>query len=399
MSSVANTFQQIGSVTWMNLQTLRERLSSSVVSIVGIGGVVAVVLAVLSIAEGFRATMDLSGAEDVAIVLRDGASDEMSSGHSQDAVRVIADAPGVARDAAGALISPELYVIVDVPMKSTGTDANVPFRGVGPRAREFRKSFRIVEGRNFSPGLNELIVGSGAARQFAGLEVGRTVKLGSTDWAVVGRFTDGGSVSESELWTDVTVLQGAYNRGTSVQSVRAQLESPGALGQLKDALSADPRVSVSVRSEQQFYSEQSQMLRKMATTIGVFIAVLMGAGAIFAALNTMYSAVAARTREIATLRALGFGAFPVVASVLAEALLLGLVGGVIGGLIAYFGFNGYQASTLNWASFSQVTFAFTITPKLLVTGIVYALVLALIGGLLPGIRAARLPVTAGLREL
>ena len=397
--SLANTLEQMGSVTWMNLQTLRERLSSSIVSIVGIGGVVAVVLAVLSISEGFRATLDLSGAADVAIVLRDGANAEMNSGHDLNAVRVIADAPGVARDAAGPLISPELYVIVDIPMQSTGTDANVPFRGVGPRAREFRKDFRIVEGRNFAPGVNELIVGAGAARQFAGLEVGKTLKLGSTQWAVVGRFSDGGSLSESELWTDVTVLQGAYNRGTSVQSVRAQLDGPTGLKQLKDALTSDPRVSVSVRTEQQFYAEQSKDLRDLVTRIGIFIAVLMGAGAVFAALNTMYSAVAARTREIATLRALGFGAFPVVVSVLAEALLLGLFGGLIGGLVAYFGFNGYQASTLNWASFSQVTFAFTITPKLLVTGIAYALLLALIGGLLPGIRAARMPVTAGLREL
>jgi len=396
---MSNALEQIGSVTWMNLQTIPDRLSSSIVSIVGIAGVVTVVLAVLSIGEGFRAALELSGADDVAIVLRSGASDEMSSGHSTDAVRVIGDSPGVARDAQGPLISAELYVIIDAPMKSTGTEANAPFRGVGPRAHEFRRHFRIVEGRNFTPGTNELIVGAGAAQQFTGLDVGKTVKLGSTDWLVVGRFEDKGSVSESELWTDITVLQGAYRRGNSVQSVRAKLTSAAALQTLKDALSADPRVSVSARSEAQFYSEQGKILRSMVTSIGTLIAVLMGAGAIFAALNTMYSAVATRTREIATLRALGFGAFPVVFSVLAEALLLGLIGGVVGGLIAYVGFNGYQASTLNWASFSQITFAFTITPKLLVTGIAYALLLALIGGLLPGIRAARMPVTAGLREL
>lgn len=397
--SLMNSLEQTGAVTWMNLATVRERLTSSAVSIVGIAGVVTVLVAVLSINEGFRAALVLSGTEDIAIILRDGSADEMSSTLDQDTVRVVSDAPGVARDASGGLISPELYVVVDVPMRSTGTPANVPFRGVGPRAAEFRDHFRIVEGRNFTPGMNEIIVGKGAAHQFAGIEVGQKIKFGSANWQVVGHFSDQGSVSESEMWTDVTVLQGAYSRGASYQSVRAKLAKPADLQTLKDSLSSDRRVNVTARSELQFYSEQSKILRGLVTTVGTLIAVLMGAGAVFAALNTMYSAVAARTREIATLRAVGFGAMPVVVSVLVEALLLGAIGGVIGGLIAYFGFNGFQANTLNWASFSQITFAFTVTPRLLITGIVYALVLSLIGGLLPGIRAARLPVTAGLREL
>jgi putative ABC transport system permease protein len=247
--------------------------------------------------------------------------------------------------------------------------------------------------------MNEIIVGKGAAAQFSGLDVGSHIRFGNTDWQIVGRFEDKGSVSESELWTDATILQGAYKRGNSFGVARVRLTSAADLQKLKDALTSDPRVSVSARSERAFYSDQSRILRGLVQTIGTLIGVLMGAGAIFAALNTMYSAVAARTREIATLRALGFGAFPVVISVLAEALLLGIVGGLLGGLIAYFGFNGYQANTINWASFSQITFAFTITPRLLVMGIVYALLLALIGGILPGIRAARLPITSGLREL
>jgi putative ABC transport system permease protein len=394
-----NYLEQIAAVSWMSLKTLRERASSAAVAVVGIAGVVAVLVAVLSISEGFRAALELSGADDVAIVLRDGSSDEMGSGFDPDQVTVVGDADGVAYDASGPLISAELYVIVDVPMKSTGTPANVPFRGVGPKAASFRDHFRIVEGQMFAPGVYELVVGRGAAAQFAGLDVGKSIRLGSTTWQITGMFEDDGSVSESEIWTDATVLQGVYNRGNSFQSVRAKLTDAASLGTFKDALTADPRVRVSVRSERQYYADQSRILRGLVTTLGTLIAALMGAGAVFAALNTMYSAVAARTREIATLRAVGFGGTPVVLSVLVESLLLGAVGGVLGGLIAYFGFNGYQANTMNWASFSQLTFAFTITPRLLSTGIIYALILAFIGGLLPGIRAARLPITTGLREL
>jgi putative ABC transport system permease protein len=225
------------------------------------------------------------------------------------------------------------------------------------------------------------------------------VRWGSRDWRVVGVFEAGGSIAESEVWTDVTVLQGVYRRGNSYQSVRARLGTPQALAQLQRALDEDPRVNVSVRTERQFHADQSRVLIALIRYVGSTIALLMGAGAVFAALNTMYSAVSTRTREIATLRALGFGATPVVASVLIEAMLLGLIGGVLGGALVYIALNGYQASTLNWASFSQITFAFTVTPRLLMTGLGYSLILGLVGGLLPGLRAARLPVAAGLREL
>lgn len=390
---------QISAITSMNLRNVSQRATSSIVALVGIAGVVMVLIGVLSIAAGFRAVLTLSGAEDVAIVLRSGATDEMGSGLSQPQTRIVADAKDIAHDADGAIASPELYVIVDVPLKRTGTAANVPLRGVGQQAPKLRQNFRIVEGRMFTPGTFEVIVGRGASLQFANLTVGSKLRWGTTDWTVAGIFEDRGSVAESEVWTDATVLQGAYNRGNSFQSMRVKLTSPGAFQSFKDALTADPRLNVRLFTERQYYEEQSRTLIALVSTIGTTIAVLMGLGAVFAALNTMYSAVSTRTREIATLRALGFGAAPVVISVLAEALLIGVVGGVIGALISYFAFNGMRASTMNFATFSQITFAFTVTPTVVVLGLVYALILGFVGGLFPSVRAARLPITTGLREL
>ncbi len=397
--ALAGTMRQAAAITALNLASLPKRLGAATVAVVGIGGVVAVLVAVLSISEGFRAAMELSGREDIGIVLRGGSTDELSSGLSLDAVRHVLDAPGIVAGPAGPLASPELYVVVDVPMRGTQTRANVPLRGVGANASAIRRDFTMVAGRPFRRGLNEVIVGQGAASQFAGLQVGDSVAFGRTPWTVTGIFADGGSVSESEIWTDATVLQGAYNRGTSFQSVRVRLPGAGRTAEIARHLQADPRFNMTIRTEREFLRGQSSVLVAIVQTLGVMIAALMGVGAVFAALNTMYAAVAARTREIATLRALGFGALPVVASVLVEALLLGLLGGVLGGVLAYFTFNGFQASTLNFQSFSQVTFAFTVTPALMGAGIAYALLLALVGGLLPGIRAARMPVTQALREL
>jgi putative ABC transport system permease protein len=382
----------------MNLRSIRERKSASLVAIVGIAGVVAVLIGIFSIGAGFRAVLDLSGADDVAIVLRGGSSEEMTSGFSQAQTRIIADAPGVLREAGEPVASAELYVIVDVPLKSTGTPANAPLRGVGPHASKLRNGFRMVAGREFRPGTNEVIVGRGAALQFAGLDVGAELRSGTHSWNIVGVFADSGSVAESEIWSDAVVLQGAYNRGTSYQSTRVRLESASALQTFKDALTNDPRVNVGVLTERQYYADQSRALVTLVTVLGQTIAVLMGLAAVFGALNTMYSAVAARTREIATLRALGFGASPVVISVLAEALLLGAIGGIAGALIAYFGFNGIRASTMNLSSFSQITFAFTVTPALVVQALSYALVLGLIGGLMPSVRATLMPIPEGLRD-
>ena len=395
----ASWLNQVVTVTAMNLRNLPARLGTSLVAVIGIGGVVAVLVSLLSMGEGFRAALDLSGRDDVVMILRGGSGDELSSSFSREEFNVIASAPGIARDARGAIASGELYTIVDLPMRSTGTAANVPFRGITARGVDVRENFRVVAGRMFEPGRDEVIVGRGAFTQFGNLGLGQLVNWGSHAWQVVGVFEAGGSVSESEVWTDLPVLQGVYRRGNSVQVVRAQLTSPAALQTVKANLEADRRVNVSVRSEQQFYADQSRILIALVKYVGTTIAVLMGIGAVFAALNTMYSAVSSRTREIATLRALGFGAAPVVTSVLLESVVLGLLGGIVGGVLVYLVLNGYQASTLNWASFSQITFAFTVTPRLLVTGLGYSLILGFVGGLLPGLRAARMPVTAGLREL
>ncbi len=397
--SLRSSFNQLVSVTAMNMRNLPSRIGTSLVAVIGIGGVVAVLVSLLSMGEGFRAALDLSGREDVAMILRGGSPDELSSSISREEYNAIVIAPGIARDERGPIVSGELYTIVDLPMRSTGTGANVPFRGVGERAAELRQGFKIVAGRMFRPGQNEVIVGRGAFSQFDNIGLGEEVKWGATVWRVVGVFEAGGSVSESEVWTDAVVLRGVYRRGNSVQIVRAQLTSAAALQTVRSALANDPRLNVSVRSEQAFYADQSRILLALIKYVGTTIAILMGVGAVFAALNTMYSAVSSRAREIATLRALGFGATPVVASVLLESAVLGLLGGVVGGLLVYFGLNGYRATTLNFGSFSQLTFAFTVTPQLLVTGLWYSLILGIVGGLLPGIRAARVPVTTGLREL
>ena len=390
--------KQAASVTAMNLRSVGERRGAALVAVVGIAGVVAVLIGIFSINEGFRAVLDLSGSDEVAIVLRGGGTSEMTSGLSQQQARIIGDAAGVLREGGTPVSSAELYVIVDVPLKSTGTPANVPLRGVGPLAPKLRQGFHLIEGRTFTPGTNEVIVGRGAAEQFAGLTVGSELRQGTNVWNVVGVFADTGSVAESEIWSDAIVLQGVYNRGTSYQSTRVRLESAAALQTFKDALTSDPRVNVNVLTEREYYAQQARALVVLVTILGRAIAVLMGLAAIFGALATMYSAVSSRAKEIATLRAIGFGAFPVVTSVIAEALTLGLVGGVVGGLIAYFGFNGVRASTMNLSSFSQITFAFTVTPALLVQSLIYALMLGFFGGLMPSVRAARLPITIGLRD-
>lgn len=390
---------QAAAVTLLNLRTVPQRLASSIVAVVGIAGVVAVFIGVLSIAEGFRRTMATTGSPDTAIVMRSGSDSEMVSILTRDDVRIIEDAPGVLRTDAGALASAELFVIVDLLKRSNNLTANVPMRGVSERAFALRKNIRIVEGRMFAPGRNELVAGRGAATQFVGVDVGQTLKFGQHSWTVVGIFDAGGTFSDSELWCDVAVLGPLYQRGTTYQTVYARLETPAAFTTFKDALTTDPRVTLKVVRETEYFAEQSQTLTTMVSTIGGFIAILMGFGAVFGAVNTMYSAVAARTREIATLRALGFGGGPVVVSVLAESLVLALIGGAIGGTLAYVAFNGYQTATINWQTFSQVAFAFAVTPQLIVSGIVYSLVMGLLGGLLPAWRAARLPIVTALREL
>ncbi|RMH21747.1 MAG: ABC transporter permease [Acidobacteria bacterium] len=391
---------QVAAVTAFNLRSITQRLGSSLVTVVGVAGVVLVFVGVLSIASGFRATMTATGDPETVIVMRSGASSEMVSGLGLETTRIIAEKPGLARDADGRpLASAELFVVVDQPKKGVGTPANVPLRGVEEAAFEVRRGFRMVEGRRFEFGNNELIVGRGAAASFSGLEVGNEISWGEVSWTVVGIFETGGTAEDSELWCDARVLQPAYGRGSTFQSVHARLVSAAAFDDFARALEADPRLNVKVVREADYYAEQSTLMTQIIRGLGTLIALLMGFGAIFGALNTMYSAVAARGREIATLRALGFGAGPVVISVLVEALVLAAAGGVAGALSAYALFNGFEAATLNFQTFSQVAFAFAVTPALMLAGLLYALVMGLAGGLLPAVRAARLPVATALRQL
>lgn len=399
MAGPTNWFSQIASITKFGLLSLPQRRGAVAATVIGIAGVVAVLVGVLSIAAGFRQVMAVSGSPDEAIVLRSGADSEMVSGLGRDETRVIADTPGIARTAQGPLASAELFVIIDLPKRSTGTDANVPLRGVEPAALEVRDHLKIVQGRMFEWGKDEVIVGWGAAQEFAGLEVGSELKVGRYQWPVVGMFSANGGAAESEIWTDAKVLQAAYHRGDSFQSVSVKLNSPAAFQAFKDSLTSNPQLNVQVIRQSDYYAQQSQTLTKLITTLGFLIAFLMAIGAVFGALNTMYSAVAARTREIATLRALGFGSGAVVVSLMLESLLLALVGGVIGGVLAYLAFNNFHTSTMNFQSFSQITFAFKVTPQLLLRGIVWSAVIGLIGGLFPAVRAARLPIASALREL
>jgi putative ABC transport system permease protein len=398
MSGLFNWFSQIVSIALFNLRTLPQRVGSSVTAIIGIAGVVAVMVSVLSIAQGILATMQKSSSPENAIVLRSGATSEMMSWVIGEDVRIIEEAPGLARAEAGALASPELFVIINLHKKGTNSDANVPLRGVTRQAPLVRDSFRLVEGRMFEWGRNEVVVGVGAQLEFEGLAIGSSITVANEEWPVVGVFEAGGGSAETEIWVDALVLQPAYQRGNSYQAVYAKLESPDAFQEFKDALTSDPRLNIKVMRESEYFAEQSAILYNLITGLGTFVAVIMGLGAIFGALNTMYTAVSARAREIATLRALGFHSGPVIISVLAESLLLALVGGVIGAVLAWLAFDGFRAATLNWSSFSQVAFAFDVNAGLLIQGITFALVIGLIGGLFPAVRAARQPVSVALRE-
>jgi putative ABC transport system permease protein len=389
---------QTMAVTEVNLRSLRQRLGSSSVAVVGFAGVVAVFIAVLSIAEGFRKVMESGTSPGTALVLRAGSDTEMSSVLELELTRIIKDAPGVLRGSDGPLASAELFVIVDVPKRSTGTGANVPMRGVEPSVFEVRPQVKIVAGERFHEGRNEVIVGQAAAREFAGLEVGNTLHWGENVWHVVGVFSAGGSIYESEIWADVRVLQPAYRRDSAFQSVFAKLESGDAFQRFKDALTSDPRLEVDVQREDDYYAAQSQVLRDLVRTLGNAIALLMAVGATFGALNTMYSAVAVRGQEIATLRALGFQGGPVLVSVMAESLLLAVLGGLLGGGIAYLVANGYHTATMNFQTFSQVAFSLAVTPRLLVGGIAYALAMGFLGGIFPALHAVRAPIATGLRN-
>ena len=391
--------KQTIAVTLLSIRTIPQRLSSSIVAIVGIAGVVIVFVAVLSIAEGFRAAMTTAGSPSRVLLMRSGADSEMTSGIGGDNAVVIKQAPGLLHDGNTAVASAELYVIVDLNKRSKGTPANVPLRGVEPAAFQVRDDVKLVAGRMFQFGTNEAIVGRAASRQFSGVDLGSEFKSGQLTLKIVGMFEARGSVAETEIWADSRLLQGIYRRGNSYQSVLARLDSPASFATFKNWITTNPQLNMQVQRENDYYSAQSTTMTSLIRGIGYVIAGLMGIGAIFGAILTMYTAVASRTREIATLRALGFNTSSVLVSVLGESLSLAALGGLVGGLAAYLAFNGYQTSTMNFQTFSQVAFAFAVTPALLFQGLFYSLIMGLVGGLWPAIRAARLPIASALREL
>ncbi len=382
-----------------NLRSVKARWTSAIVAVLGIAGTVGVFVAMLSLARGFRATLVSSGSEDNAIIMRAGATSEMTGGVAIDTVKILQDAPGIARAADGPLVTAEVVLVAPIPLRSTGTDANVQVRGVAKNVLEIRNKIKIVEGRMFQPGLAELIVGKNANVSYSGLTVGNTISLGSVRFTIVGVFDAGGSAFDSEIWGDGHLIGPAYNRpDTFFQSVTVHLISPGAIQQLKDAVSSDPRLSVDVSREIDYYSKQSTRLTSLITILGGLVAGIMAIGAVFGALNTMYSAVSERGREIATMRALGFGGPAVVFSFVIEALLISFVGGLLG-CIAVLPLNGLTTGAMNLQTFSHMAFAFKITTELLVKGIIFALFMGVIGGLFPAIRAASLPISHALREL
>jgi putative ABC transport system permease protein len=391
-------FSQTAAITGINIRSIPERWAPSLVIVIGLAGVVAVFTALLAMSTGFSSTLQAAGRKDVAIIMRGGSDAELNSGLSREDADIIRQMPGIRTGADGKPIaSAEMMIIAELLRNKDAKDAaNITVRGVEPDAFVLRPTLKIVSGRNFTPGLRELIVGRGVARQFEGAAMGSTVRMRGSDWTVVGVF-ESGDANESELWTDINIARTTFVR-QGESSVRVALNGPDGFDKLKTALAADPRLTVDAKIEQDYFTGQTRDFRRTIGVLAGVVTLIMALGAVFAALNSMYAAVAARGKEIATLRAIGFGGLPVLASVMIEALLLALAGGVLGAMAAYVLFNNMTVSTLG-QSFTQVVFSFKVTPELVVRGLVISIVIGMIGGLLPAIRAARLPVTTGLREL
>lgn len=389
---------QARSVAAVGISTLSQRLGSSAVIVVGIAGVVGVLVALLAMAEGYGETLRNSGSTDTAIVLRGASAAEVNSVLGREDIVQISQGPGIARgDKGEPLASDEIVVAANLPIQggTPGEEGSVQLRGVGEAAFKVRPQLKLVEGRRFQPGLRELVVGKGAVRQFAGLGVGGQIKLGNQPWTVVGVFASRDAM-ESEVWGDASVVAEAYRRGSSRNSVTVKLESPQAFAGFKAALDANPQLKIEASTTLDFFAKQSEKMTQVLRIIGIVVGAIMAVGAVFGALNTMFAAVAARAREIATLRAIGFRGVPVVVAVMLETMLLALVGGVIGGLVAYLFFNGFQASTMG--TVGKLSFELRVSGGLLWEGIKWALAIGFIGGLFPAVRAASLPVTTALRE-
>jgi len=389
---------QIAAVTFMNLKSLPQRLWPSLSTVVAVALVVAVLLAFLAMTNGFQQTLMSAGAQDVAIILRGGSQAEVASLIARDQVRLIEEAPGIAKITDGKpAVSAELYLVVDGVKRSSGTKANLPLRGIGREGVEVRKGITLVAGRMFAPGSSEIVVGKALLREFDGFELGRTVMFGAGRWTVVGMFAAEGSVFESEIWADLPVVQSFFRRENVFQTVRARLVRPEALAELKNYVDTDPRLKLEVKSEAAYFADQASRTADLIHKIGWPLAIAMAFGALAGALNTMYSAVAARATEIATLRAIGFGGLASFVGTLVESLLLAALGGVIGAVAALLIFEGLTASTLG-AGFTQIVFSFQLTRWIAAEGLILALIVGLIGGLFPAIRAARMPIVFGLYD-
>jgi len=393
-----SSLTQIAAISAMNVRSLPQRLGTSSVVVIGIAGVVAVLISVLAMSTGLVRAMQKTGPESRAIVVRTGSSSELISVMTNAAALTVADAAGIKKDAGGrALASPEALLVVNL-RKKDGSETAAPFRGLTSQGLSVRSEIKIISGRNFQPGLTELIVGKSASRLYAGLDPGSTIKLFGTVWTVVGTFESGGTAREGELIADEPTLNSVYQRGNSMQSVLVVLESPQSYQTFKDAVTTNPQLQVDVSTEKAFGTQQADTVTTILSVVAYVVGGIMAVGAIFGALNTMYSAVSTRSREIATLRAIGFSATPVVVSVFVEALLLAMIGGALGTLIAWLLFNGHSVDTRIGFT-GQMIFDLAVTPGLVLLGIVWAFVIGLIGGLFPAIRAARLPVAMALKSV
>ncbi|MBG37133.1 MAG: peptide ABC transporter permease [Oceanicaulis sp.] len=385
-------FSQIAAVTSINLRSIPQRWGMSLATILSIALVVGVLLGFLAMANGFRATVNGTGSESIAVLLRSGSQAELNSGFGRDTVRLIETAPGIARDADGAAImSAELYVITDATKRSTGNDASLSLRGVDEMAPRLRENFQMVEGRMFAEGSNEIIVGEGVIREFSGFNLGETIRMGPNEWRVVGVFSTGGSVFDSEIWADVGTVQNLYNRGASYQSIRVRLDGENGLSELQAYAENEPRLDLDVTTEKEFFAQSAGGLSNLIMYLGWPLAIIMAVGALAGAWNAMYASVDSRVREIATLRTLGFSGFAAFVGTLVESLMLAFIGGLVGALITYFVFDGVSASTMG-GSFTQVVFSFAVTIQSVISGVILALVVGLFGGFFPALRASRVPL-------
>ncbi len=386
---MASLLNQIGAVTSLNVRSIPQRAAMSIATIIAVALCIAVLLFFLALGSGLNKTVEGSGSEDIAIILREGSGSELNSIVTRDQLNVVAQGPGIVQREGRPLTSAELLVIVDGVRRATGIKANMPFRGIGPEGLAVRPNVRITQGRMFQPGTNEIVVGAGLLREFAGFEFGHTIRLRGGTWQVVGVFESPGTVFESELWADVSVMQSLFNRGNTFQTMRVQLANPQAVATFNQWVAADPRLNqLTAVSERAFFAEQASSSSGQFMFIAWVLGVTMAIGALAGALNTMYSSVSARAAEIATLRIIGFSGYAAFFGTMVEAMVLSALGGILGVIIALIAFSGRETSTLG-AGFTQLVFKFEMNPAIVISAIVLALVIGFLGGLLPGIRAAR----------